>query len=105
MSLFRVLLISLVGIELIFVFMVYQLIEYFYDEVKQDEKGSSTHTEGKFDFLHNPGDAVECLADGSPDNALLLNGKRQPMNGNSFAPPIICGIIALLIEKKCSSKY
>lgn len=60
---------------------------------------SSTHTEGKFDFFYNSGDAVECLADGFPDNALVLNGRRQPMNGNSFASPIICGIIALLIEK------
>lgn len=32
--------ISLVGIELVFVFMIYQLIEYFYDEIKQGEKGS-----------------------------------------------------------------
>ena len=59
----------------------------------------STHTESKFDFLYNSGDAVECFADGYPKNALVLNGKRQPMNGNSFASPIICGIIALLIEK------
>lgn len=60
---------------------------------------SSTHTESKFNFLYNPGDAVECLADGFPDNALVLNGRRQPLSGNSFASPIICGIIALLIEK------
>lgn len=60
---------------------------------------SSTHTESKFDFLYNPGDAVECLADGFPNNALGLNGRRQPLSGNSFASPIICGIIALLIEK------
>ena len=32
--------ISLIGIELVSVFMIYQLIEYFYDEIKQDEKGS-----------------------------------------------------------------
>ncbi len=32
--------ISLISIELVFVFMIYQLIEYFYDEIKQDEKGS-----------------------------------------------------------------
>ncbi len=60
---------------------------------------SSTRTESKFDFIYNSGDAVECLADGFSKNALVLNGRRQPMNGNSFASPIICGIIALLIEK------
>ncbi|MBA4406950.1 hypothetical protein C0389_06720 [bacterium] len=32
--------ISLIGIELVSVFMIYQLIDYFYDEIKQDEKGS-----------------------------------------------------------------
>ena len=60
---------------------------------------SSTHTENKFDFLYNSGDAVECLADGFPSNALVLNGKRQPMNGNSFAAPIISGIASLFIQK------
>ncbi len=60
---------------------------------------SSTHTENKFDFLYNSGDAVECLADGFSKNALGLNGRRQALGGNSFASPIICGIIALLMEK------
>jgi len=60
---------------------------------------SSTLTENKFDFFYNPDDAVECLADGFPNNALGLNGRRQTLSGNSFASPIICGIIALLIEK------
>lgn len=32
--------ISLLSIELVFVFMIYQLIDYFYDEVKQDARGS-----------------------------------------------------------------
>jgi len=60
---------------------------------------SSIHTENKFDFVYNSEDAVECLADGYPNNALGLNGRRQPLSGNSFASPIICGIIALLLEK------
>ncbi|MBA4407525.1 hypothetical protein C0389_09645, partial [bacterium] len=37
--------------------------------------------------------------DGFPSNALVLNGKRQPMNGNSFAAPIISGIASLFIQK------
>ncbi len=60
---------------------------------------SSTYTESKFDFLYNSGDAVECLADGYPTNALGLNGRRQALGGNSFASPIVTGIVTLLVEK------
>lgn len=60
---------------------------------------SSMKTNEKFDVMFNEDEIVECFADGFPADALTLNGKRHPMSGNSFASPIVSGIVALLIEK------
>jgi len=55
--------------------------------------------ENPFDFLFRPGEAVECLAKDTHEDALWTDGRTRVVRGNSFAAPIMCGIIALLLER------
>lgn len=60
---------------------------------------SAAEKSDKFDFDYYEDELCECLADGFPNNALVLNGLRVKMSDNSFAAPIISGMIALLLQK------
>ncbi len=60
---------------------------------------SSDETNNKFDYKFNDDELCECIANGFPDDALTISGMRLKMGGNSFAAPVITGIIALFIQK------
>ena len=59
---------------------------------------ASSQFEDKFDFIYQENELCECLADGLPRDAYCISGKRKQKGGNSFAAPVISGIVALLIE-------
>ena len=54
---------------------------------------------GKFDYEYYDDEIGECIANGYPTNALTIGGKRIKASGNSYAAPIITGIIAMLKQK------
>jgi subtilisin len=56
-------------------------------------------TNDKFYYDYCEDELCECLANGSPSDALTLTGLRHPSSGNSFAAPVMTGIIALFLEK------
>lgn len=60
---------------------------------------SSSKFENKFDFIYREGELSECLADGFPEDAYYISGERKQLGGNSFAAPIITGIVSLFIQK------
>ena len=60
---------------------------------------SSGAVKNIFDFKFNKNDAIEFIAKGSFDDTLGFGGIRLRMSGNSFAAPVISGLIALIIEK------
>ncbi|MBI3123747.1 MAG: S8 family serine peptidase [Ignavibacteriales bacterium] len=51
---------------------------------------------GKFNYEYYSDEVCECIANGYPTDALTIGGKRIKASGNSYAAPIITGIIALL---------
>lgn len=59
----------------------------------------SSKVKDKFDFIYCEDELCECLADGFPKDVYYTHGQRTALNGNSFAAPIITGLIALFIEK------
>jgi len=60
---------------------------------------SSSAFENKFDFIYRENELCECLADGFPKDAYHFGGQRRQLSGNSFAAPVVSGIISLFIEK------
>lgn len=54
---------------------------------------------GKFDYEYYNDEVCECIANGYPTDALTVGGKRIKASGNSYATPIITGIIALFLQK------
>lgn len=52
-----------------------------------------------FDFTFEDDEFVECNAQGASSDALGIKLTRSCVTGNSFAAPIISGIIALILEK------
>jgi subtilisin len=60
---------------------------------------SDKHFDSTFDFAYYEDEFVECNAQGESLDALGLNHIRRPSSGNSFAAPVISGIIALCLEK------
>lgn len=56
-------------------------------------------TKGKFDYEYYGDEVCECSANGYPTDALTVGGKRIKASGNSYAAPIITGIIALFLQK------
>ena len=60
---------------------------------------SSGKTNNKFDYKFNNDELCECIADGFPNDALTISGIRSKIGGNSFAAPVITGILALFIQK------
>lgn len=60
---------------------------------------SSSKFENKFDFIYREGELSECLIDGFPEDAYFISGERKQLGGNSFAAPIITGIVSLFVQK------
>jgi subtilisin family serine protease len=51
-----------------------------------------------YDFHFYDNEAIECAANGSYNNLCSLGGERITSIGNSYAAPIITGIVALILE-------
>lgn len=59
----------------------------------------SGKTQNKFEYYFYDDELCECIANGFLEDALTHIGTRVKMNGNSFAAPIITGIVSLMKSK------
>ena len=55
--------------------------------------------ESIYDFEFRKDEAVECIAKGLHNDILTLSGIRIKSGGNSFAAPVITGLVSLIVEK------
>ena len=53
-----------------------------------------------FKFVVEENEGIECKAKGSYTDVCWLKGERIKLSGNSFATPVITGIVALFVENK-----
>ena len=51
-----------------------------------------------FGYDYRSDEAVECVAKGSFDDVCSLDARRISSSGNSFAAPVIAGIVSLIIQ-------
>ncbi len=73
--------------------------KYNYPAIFENSIGVGSYQTDIFNYYYMEDSAIECLAKGYNQYAMTKNGKRELLSGNSYATPVITGIIALLFEK------